>query len=292
VRASTLAWLLGLAAPALADGDSGTCVSAHADAQLLRMHGALVEARGKLLACAQTDCPKPVAADCTAWLGEVEDSLSSVVFAVSDDAGNDLTDVSIRANGKPLADHADGRALTIDPGTYAFRFEASGYLPVDQSNSIRQSEKNRNVRVHMTRANPPPSAAKRTPPYTPAPLEIDTPATRSPAIPLASYILAGTTLLGLGAYAYFGLSGLAKEHKYQRLSHPNDCGSLCSDGKRDYVLADIGLGVGVASAVGAVTVFLLSRQSQDDDHEPPAHARFSVVPLPTSGAVAQWSEQF
>lgn len=286
--AGTLAWLLGLAAPALADANE--CVSAHADAQLLRMRGSLVEARAKLVSCAQTDCPKPVANDCTTWLGEVEESLSSVVFAVSDEAGNDLTDVHIRANGKPLADQADGRALTIDPGTYAFRFEAAGYLPVEQSVSIRQSEKNRIVRVRMTPATPPPSAAKRTPPYTPAPLEVHAQAgSRAPAIPLASYILAGTTLLGLGAYAYFGLSGLSKEHKYQRLAHPEECGSLCTSGKRDYVLADIGLGLGVASAVGAVTVFLLSRSHDDDPQE---HAQLSVAPLRTRGAVVQWSEQF
>ena len=259
-------------------------MTAHADAQLLRMHGSLVDARGKLLVCAQTECPKPVANDCAAWLSEVEDSLSSVVFAVSDEEGHDLTDVRIRANGKPLADHADGRALTIDPGSYALRFESAGYLPVEQTISIRQSEKNRIVRVRMDRANPPPSAAKRTPPYTPVLTPVEAPEA-SPAIPLASYVLAGTTLLGFGAYAYFGLSGLSKERKYRRLENPDMC-DFCSSGERDYILANIGLGVGLASAVGAVTVFFLSRP---DQKPPVAEQRAGLQVLPMG---LQWSEHF
>lgn len=137
----------------------------------------------------------------------------------------------------------------------------------------------------MARANPPPSAAKRTPPHTPilTPVEApaDTPA--SSGIPLASYVLAGSTLLGFGAYAYFGLSGLAKERKYQRLEDPEMC-DFCSSGERDYVLANIGLGVGLASAVGAVAVFFLSRPDQK-----PVDQRAGLQVLP---AGLQWSERF
>ena len=48
------------------------CVAAHADAQVLRKHEALTEARAKLALCAHKTCPALVQKDCTQWLAEVE----------------------------------------------------------------------------------------------------------------------------------------------------------------------------------------------------------------------------
>jgi hypothetical protein len=264
-----------LAVAASAHAQADECVAAHADAQLQRMHGALVAARQRLLRCAQTECPKPVADDCASWLGQIEDSLSSVVFAVSDDKGNDLVDVRVTADGKPIADKADGRALTIDPGSYRLRFEAAGYQPSTLAVSIRQSEKNRIVRAHMQPVPPPMAAA-------PAPAFAKAEPSGQP-IPIASYVLAGTSMVGLGAFALFGLQGLSKEHAVERLPPTQACASLCSDGRRDYVLADIGLGVAIASAAGALAVWLLNAQD-----ERPQKASLAAA----DGGGLRWSATF
>src|SRR5262249_25966917 len=109
-----------------AQAQPNECVSAHADAQLLRMQGSLLAAHEKLLICAQSECPKPVANDCANWLDEVDDSISSVVFAVSNEQDEDVIDVRVRSGDKLITERADGHALPIDPGTYTLRFEAPG----------------------------------------------------------------------------------------------------------------------------------------------------------------------
>jgi hypothetical protein len=112
VVARVLLLFFALAAASSAHAQTDECVEAHADAQLRRMHGALLlDAHARWLACAQPECPKRVANDCAAWLGEVEDSLSSLVFAVSHHDDRDY--VYISADGKPIAEHVDDRALAV-----------------------------------------------------------------------------------------------------------------------------------------------------------------------------------
>jgi hypothetical protein len=183
--------------------------------------------------------------------------------------------VHISADGKAIAERADGRALAIDPGSYQLRFEAEGYQPSTLSVSIRQSEKNRIVRVNMKHVPPPMAAAAKT--------TIPAQSSAHP-IPIASYVLAGTTVVGIGAFAAFGLQGLSKEHAVEKLPPTEPCGSLCSAGRRDYVLADIGLGVAIASAAGALALLLLNGK----DERPSA----SLQPVSGRGGALRWSANF
>jgi hypothetical protein len=224
------------------------CVAAHADSQLLRMRGTLLDARQKLLVCAQSDCPKLISKDCTVWLTEVEASLSSVVFAVTDERGADLVDVEITANGRPLTERADGRATTLDPGAYEFRFRATGFTPLTLSVPIRASEKNRILRVSLTPV--PPLAA---------PAVALEPTDESGGVSALTYVFGGVGLAGFAAFAGFGVAGLSKYASLERQCSPDCSPGDVAAGKRLYVLADVGLGVGIAGvAAAAISYFMQS----------------------------------
>lgn len=248
------------------DPQKQRCLAAYGQAQELRIKGSLMAAREHLLTCSQDVCPKPIVHDCVEWLADVETSLSSIVFAVSDAAGHDIAATRVRANGRELSDHADGRALTLDPGTYNFRFEAAGYEPLERAITMRQSEKNRIVRVQLVKQSDDMSQ--------PGSLERAPAAAVSDAggfrVPTASIVLGATAVVSVASFAFFGLSGKAKR------ADADGCMANCShfidEGKRDYVIADISLGVAVLSAGSAVLVALLNQE----------HASRSRVPLSTS----------
>lgn len=261
IAAALLAGVGFTAGSARADAATERCVTAHAEAQRRRIAGRLVSARTELLVCAQSECPDLIANDCGVWLSEVESSLSSLVFAVAGTGGRDLVDVKVFANDRLLTDRTDGRALTLDPGRYVFRFEADGYTPLNMDVSIRQSEKNRILRAEL---RPTASAAAR------SEREAPTPADDGGQIPVATYVLGGAALVGLGAFTYFAVSGKNRLDELTESCGPDDCTERqVEGGKTQYVAADIALGVGVASAIAAVVVYFAA---SDDDSTAPAES--------------------
>lgn len=266
-----LGWAMSFALVAVA-GTAGSvqaqqrseCLGAHADSQMLRKQGQLLAAHAKLLVCAQEACPALVANDCATWLSEIEASLSSVVFAVSDEAGQDVIETRVLANGKLISERADGRAIQIDPGTYTFRFEAPPRAAVEETVSIRQGEKNRIVRVQFALA---PSTTNKPgqmalPEFTQAPEHPR--AGKSGGIPTGTWVLGGVALAGAAAFTTFAVLGHGKysdAEKCRANARCDDLDELIDSGKRDYVVADIALGVAIASAGAAIIVFLVDRSS-------------------------------
>jgi hypothetical protein len=278
------------------------CLAAYADAQELRLKGALLAARARLLTCVQPGCPGPVIKDCAGWLSDVDSSLSSIVFALSDENGRDIPDGRVTANQRVVTERTDGRAVLLDPGTYNFSIDAPGFEHEQRTLAVRQSEKNRIVRVQLKVASPSErsnrerganaetkggslsasrAAASGTSVLPRSALQAssdrvttDTPGTRS--WPVVTTILGGVALVGVGGFAYFGLQGLNKRDQAERCQA--SCRALIDAGKRDYVIADVSLGVAIASAAAAALVYFVaeSRPSAKDAPEPKPEA-----PLPT-----------
>jgi hypothetical protein len=243
------------------------CVSQHVEAQRARLRGELLRAREQLLMCAQSGCPALVANDCTTWLTEVEASVPTIVLAVADAEGRDVRDVKVVANGRPLAEHLDGKAIALDPGSYELTFEAEGHTPLGTQLTIHQAEKNRIVRVQLARA-PAADGANR-------------------GIPVLSYVLGGVAVVGLGTFAYFGLRG-ASEHGDAEESCAPECPRAKVDAiERHYGIADVGLGVGIASAAAAVIVYFVSQPSGHAASE----ARLQLRPS-RGGASLLWAAHF
>lgn len=141
-----------------ADPTKDQCVDADTAAQSLRRAGHLAAAREQLRTCVAPACPALVRDDCTQRLDELQHAQPTIVFEAQDNAGHDLTAVTVRIDGRPWLDHLDGAAVPVDPGSHTFAFEAAGQVSHEQLFVIREGEKARRERVSFR----PPSAAAPT----------------------------------------------------------------------------------------------------------------------------------
>jgi hypothetical protein len=92
-------------------------------------------------------------------------SIPTIVFAVKDGAGRELSAVKVTMDGEVVADHLDGSSLTLDPGSHQFTFETAGQPPLTETLIVHEGEKDR--RESLTVGSPsapavPPTAATPT----------------------------------------------------------------------------------------------------------------------------------
>jgi hypothetical protein len=241
---------VALFAPRVAEAAPPTkneCAAAHVEAQKLRNAGNLLEARTKLLVCSNAACPDAFVAECVPWLTEIEHALPSLVFEARLPDGSDAIDVRVTVDGAPAADKLDGRTFAVNPGDHIIRFiPRAGAPAVERHVVAAEGEKARVVRVELSSA---PEGGPPARPPSPEP-------TRSTTLP--AYVVAGAGVVALGGFAYFALTGLSAEHDLR------DCSPSCPPSRvdpvrRDYVAADVFLGVGVAALVVAAILVLVPR---------------------------------
>jgi hypothetical protein len=251
VTATGIACLVMGASAARADVDA--CVTASEEGLALRKQERLREALPRLAACADASCPDDIRAVCTKRVSDVTAAMPSLVFAVKDGAGNDLTEVKVTLDGAPLAEHLDGRPFALDPGEHAFTFEADGQPRVDKRLLLREGEKDRHEIIVMGVVAPPATA-------TPAP-------TGAEGGPMASWSTQkslaiaslGLGVVALGVGAGFGIAASSSwsdsqsECKTSTVSGCTDHTSAVRDRSTaltDATVATVAFGVG-AVAVGA-----------------------------------------
>jgi hypothetical protein len=195
----SLCFIVALAAGTLptarafaADGDDAkrACVAAADDGQLARDTGKYGVAWTQFTACAAPECPTIVRQQCGLWLQQLEDAIPTVVFAMVDALGRDLTDVSVSADGKVVATALDGRPVSLDPGPHEVRFEAPGHPAVVTTVILRAGEKNRVVKVE---AAPDESLITSPPP-------VRTTFWDARATTTATLLAAGLVSVGVGVY--------------------------------------------------------------------------------------------
>lgn len=235
-RAAILIALIS-STPALARADAvQACFDAAVDGQKQRDAGKLLAARERFIACAK-GCPDEVQKDCAKWLGDLEQTLPTVVFGARDDKGRDLLDVRVSVDGAAVADTSHGKPVPLDPGAHSVRFERDGAAPIDRMLVVRVGEKNRSVVVEFVG----PKAA-------------------APSVPTATWVLGGVGVIGLGVFGFFGASGLSDYRKY-------GCDVGCardekSSVDRQFLVADVALVIGVGSLAAATVVWALRPKSE------------------------------
>jgi hypothetical protein len=249
-----------VALPARAD-EKRTCLASYEQSQRLRMAGKLRASREQLLLCVREVCPAALRKDCSDWLSQVEQAMPSVVFVAQRPDGQRVTSVRVAIDGTVVSERLDGKAVEIDPGQHTVRYELEGLAPADVSLTVSQGDKNRLVEIQLPRApgdaSPATSSSEtRLPPDQARPS--DRAASTRPVPPLA-LVLAGVGAVGVGVFAYFGIAGLNVR------SDLDACKGGCAEadvdeGKRDFLIGDTALVVGVA-ALGLATVLFVTRPS-------------------------------
>jgi hypothetical protein len=223
---------------------NAACARAYEEAQEQRKSGQLVLARSTLQSCARDECPEFIHNDCGAWYGEVQNEVPTLVFAARSQ-GRDLSEVRVLAGARELSSHIDGQVVELDPGEYDFEFQAVGMRLLEQHFVIARGERNRLIQVELEPMTTEPGG-----PGSPG----VAPSTRRSL--LWPGIFAGAGALGVAGFATFAVWGRSNQSKLERTCSPVCNPEQVSDVRTKYVIADVSLGVGVASlAVGAYLFF-------------------------------------
>lgn len=254
---------LAAARPGVARADTRikACVDAYDAHQRHVEAGELLAARDQLYLCGATSCPAVVVKQCVDALPEIDARIPTIVLAVQDEAGHDVTDVGLTLDGAARRTPLDGRELALDPGPHVLRITARGVgSPSEVRIVAREREKGRLVRVTVdVRAARAAAPAAETPVATSAP----------PPVPTLTYVLGAVGVVALGAFAYFGVSGLSSR------SDLDACAPLCSATQRDDARAqlreaDVALGVALVSVAAATAIYLLRPRAASASRAPAA----------------------
>lgn len=232
----TAAW----APAALADNDK--CYASYETAQELRNKGELVAARDELKVCADPSCPAAVTGDCGPWLAAVEASIPTVTFVVKDEKGGDLEDVTVKMDGKEIVNRLDGKAVPLNPGVHTFTFTSNGRLTEEKKVTVHEGEKARTIDVTL---NPTGGSGD-------GPKAGEGTKRKNLAAPFG--VTVGLGVVGLGLWGVFGGLGLAEKSDAETTCAPNCTDDDLSGIKTKFLVADISMGVGLASVVGAAIV--------------------------------------
>jgi len=255
---------LAFASSARADATQEQCVNAYEQSQSLTLEGKFRAAREQLLVCARPTCPKITQGDCGKWLATLEPKIPSVVVSAKSASGQDLERVRVLMDGVVLSENLDGRPVIVDPGPHTFRFESEGQV-LEERVVIVEGEKLRRLLADFAKLAP--KVVEPPPPPPPA---------GSAGIPTVSWVLGGVSVVSLVGFVGFAVAGKSAE----------GCVPTCKSGeidsfRRDYLIADISLGVAIVTAAAAVYFALTNKPSVTSaSRAPGAHA---PLLLPQSG---------
>jgi hypothetical protein len=237
------------------------CVDANGLGQELRRTGKLAAAREQLRACAHPACPALVRDDCTLRLDELERAQPTIAFSVQDAAGRDLSQVTVRIDGKTLATRLDGTALPVDIGQHTFQFEAEGHAAVTRAFIVIEGEKLRHERVVLV--DPGAELAQPTPASGAARPRAETDPARTP---LGAHKLSGviTGAVGVALLISGTAFGVVASSRWSAAEDACPTHMQCSaqamedrDGAAKYAtLSTVGLVSGGVLAALGVTLFL------------------------------------
>lgn len=241
--------LLGatFAGHARAVGSKAQCIAAYEEGQRLQLDQSFTLAAERFAFCSSAECPAAMHQECSTLLASVQAATPALVFLVLDDSGAPLQHVRIAIDeGPPQALTAE--PLSLDPGEYQFTFEAEGYASVSRKVSVSGAGKTQ-IEVHVKRQR---SSAQRTVHPTP----------EKPNGGVRTALLVGTSavsVLGGAGFAYFGLNARSGDHDLDGCT-PNCSAEAVADVRRNYLLANTSLVVGLAGLVGAAVVWFTTGQ--------------------------------
>ena len=230
------------------------CGDDYVQAQLDRQGGHLLAAREALERCSAEKCPAALARDCRKWREEVDAALPSVVFQAKDASGAQAMHVTVRMDGRVVAEELDGRAIALDPGRHHFTFVLDPLGERQSDVVVLEGVKAQKVEVSFESPKPSVTTAPE-----PPPLLVLPPArhTERP-IPAGTWVFGGMALAATVGVVVFGTWALVSENDLR-----SSCAPFCLTSARDdirtrQIVADASLLGGFVAAAVAI-VFYLTR---------------------------------
>jgi hypothetical protein len=291
-KSSTLLRAAGVAAVLLApqrawsqspEDPARACVEIHVSAQHRRMSGDLLRAREELLRCSAPTCPVLIQNDCTTWMGQVLESIPSVIFSakVGDD---EIFDVSVTIDGTPVTSQLDGKRLEVNPGIHTFVFERAGLPPIEKKTIIAPRESGQIVSVSWKA--PPPATALAVPAPAATPVPEQKGLSTGRILGWSSFAL---TLAGIGVGSATGTLMFSASDSARRECPKNQCGPGGLDAidraKTDATISTVAFSVGGAAAV--LSAYLLLRP-EARSHPSPSAAAVAFEPLLSTREAGLW----
>lgn len=225
--------------------DDSACIKSYEQTQTLRRASHFREAHAEATKCARDTCPAVLSKDCTKWLSELEQSIPTIVFDVTSKSGDELTNVKVSMDGKPLVDKVDGKSLQMDVGPHVFRFEpldAKDGLPQEQKVVVHEGDKNRKISITLVGKTTEPAAGAGS-------VQNERP------IPTSVFVFGGLGVAAIGVGTAFALVGSGKEGDLDAC-RPNCPADDVNSASRSYAVADILWSAGAATAIAALYMFL------------------------------------
>lgn len=233
--------LLFASATTAAAPDRAACLAAYEDGQVRSRGSSLLQARESLSVCSRAPCPGALQPECAKWLDQVERRIPSLVVTAKSAAGDDVAGAKLYVDDRLVSSRLDGRAIEIDPGEHRVRVEADGER-AETTLVAAENVKGRVVTLVF------PAKPKREPPSPPREAE-------TKPVPVWTWIGLGVGAVGFGTFGVFAITG---EGKYGDLE---GCKPACnpsdvSSARTSYVIADVGLGVGLVGLAVAAVAYL------------------------------------
>lgn len=284
---SRLLWLLAFSLASLPSfafaDDTGACIESAEKAQKLRHDKKLAEARPELLTCSRDVCPQQIRNDCTRWLSDVDNAMSTVVVRARDSEGKDVIDVKVYVDGQLLLPKLQGTAVPVDPGQHKFRYELPSGKSVEDDVLIVEGEKDRVLRVNIPseggQITTEGGGAGEAKGGGPGPVP---------------WIIGGVGLAALGVFV-----GLQVDAQSTYSSMKNGCGATnppsCPSDKvsalgTEFGVSGVFLAVGAAAVVASATWLIVAAVS--GGHPSPKTGALTITPLPGGGAAGLLSGSF
>jgi hypothetical protein len=250
-----------------------SCTNQHASGQREIRAGHLKVGAEQLSACSlDTECPAVVRAECYAFLEDAQRLMPTVIFSIIGPDGKQVTAVKVFSNDELITERLDGTPIPLDPGKHRFRFVLPSGDVVSSDELIREGEKSRVIAVSsgadtepvtpllpMQRSvAPAPTFTRST--LTPVPVTPARQSTNARELPTSFWVASGVGAAGLVSFATFALLGRSVHADLAACSP--DCGpSRHADFdalRRDYLLADVSLGIAAVSAGAAAYLYFTS----------------------------------
>jgi hypothetical protein len=268
----------GLLTSLPASADTQACVTAHVSGQREAKAGRLKLATELFTNCgSDSSCPEQLRGECTDLLDKARAATPTVILAVLDEHGGDVSQVKVYSTDELIADGLDGRTVALDPGKHRLRFLLPWGEVLSADVLIREGEKNRLIQVRVEPKAKPVEvapAAGQPAPAEPAPPPAPPPRTT----PIAAWAATGVAVVGAGVFGTFAFLGSRSKGDI------DDCAPSCprslegtrDDLKRNYLIADIGLGTAVVSGIVAVVLFASHGSSDEKRAAVPSSSALSA----------------